>query len=82
MATKTYPFDVVDFFKDDEDIAGYLEEMLAIDDPKVTARAVATIERAKNLPEDPSLDFAGRLNRAVHALGLRLAAVPVESRAA
>ncbi|OYW34870.1 MAG: hypothetical protein B7Z42_16085, partial [Brevundimonas sp. 12-68-7] len=35
MATKTYPFDVVDFFKDDEDIAGYLEEMLAIDDPRL-----------------------------------------------
>ena len=58
MAIKTALFDVLDYLKDDEDLAGYLDEMLAINDPKVTARAVATIERAKGLPADRSLDLA------------------------
>jgi hypothetical protein len=76
MPIKTFPFDVLDYLKDDEDLAGYLDEMLTINDPKVTARAVATIERAKGLPADPSLDLAARLHRAANVLGLRLAAVP------
>jgi hypothetical protein len=53
-----------------------------IDDLKVTAVAVETIERAKGLAPDPTLDLAARMERAVHALGLRLAAVPAEPRAA
>jgi hypothetical protein len=82
MAIKTFPFDVLDYLRDDEDLVGYLDEMLAINDLKVTARAVATIERAKGLPADPSLDLAARLHRAAHALGLRVSVAPAEPRTA
>lgn len=47
MATETLPFDSLDYLKGDEDLAGYFQEMLEIDDLKVTAIAVETIERAK-----------------------------------
>ena len=82
MPLETVPFDPLDFLKDDEDLAGYFQEMLEMDDVKVTARAISTIERAKGLTADPGLDTAARLSRAAHAVGLRLAAVPVEPRAA
>ncbi|HEV7353210.1 MAG TPA: hypothetical protein VGN74_08805 [Brevundimonas sp.] len=76
MPVETTPFDAVDFLRDDEDIAGYLAEMLEADDLSVTALAVETIERAKSLPADPALDLAARLYRAAHAVGLRLTTAP------
>jgi len=82
MATDTLPFDSLDYLEGDEDLAGYFQEMLEIDDLKVTAIAVETIERAKGLAPDPTLDLAARMERAAHAVGLRLAAVPAEPRAA
>ena len=82
MATETLPFDSLDYLKGDEDLAGYFQEMLEIDDLKVTAIAVETIERAKGMVPDPTLDLAARMERAAHAVGLRLAAVPAEPRAA
>lgn len=82
MALETYPFDILDFLRDDEDIAGYLREMLEADDIVLTRRAVETVECAKGLPLDPSLDLADRLSRAAHSVGLRLSVVPIEPRAA
>lgn len=82
MPLETHPFDVVDFLRDDEDIAGYLSEMLEADNLALTERAVGEVERAKALPHDPALDLAGRLYRAAHSVGLRLTAVPSEPRAA
>jgi DNA-binding phage protein len=76
MATETLPFDVLDYLRSDEDLAGYLREMLEADDLSVTALAVETIERAKSLPADPALDLAARLYRAAHAVGLRLTTAP------
>ena len=76
MATETLPFDVLDYLRSDEDLAGYLREMLEADDLSVTALAVETIERAKGLPDDPALDLAARLYRAAHAVGLRLTTAP------
>ena len=82
MALETYPFDVLDFLRDDEDVAGYLREMLEADDIVLTRQAVETVERAKALPADPSLDLAGRLYRAAHCVGLRVIAAPAEPKAA
>lgn len=76
MTVETFPFDVIDFLRDDEDIAGYLSEMLEADDLALTRRAVETVERAKALPVDESLDLAERLYRAARAVGLRLTAIP------
>lgn len=81
MALETHPFDSLDYLKDDEDLAGYFQEMLEIDDLKVTAIAVDTIERAKGLTGGDDLDLAARMERAAHAVGLRLAAVPAERAA-
>jgi len=82
MATETLPFDVLNYVRNDQDLAGYLREMLEADDLSVTALAIDTVERAKALPHDPALDLAGRLYRAAHSVGLRLTAVPSEPRAA
>lgn len=82
MATETLPFESLNYLKGDEDLAGYFQEMLEIDDLKVTAIAVETIERAKGLALDPALDLAARMERAAHSVGLRLAALPSEPRAA
>ncbi|QTN19704.1 hypothetical protein HZ989_01065 [Brevundimonas sp. AJA228-03] len=82
MPLETHAFDVVDFLRDDEDIAGYLSEMLEADSLALTERAVGEVERAKSLPADSSLDLAGRLYRAARSVGLRLTAVPAAPRAA
>lgn len=76
MPTETLPFDVVNFLRNDEEIAGYLREMLEEDDLGITVAAVEDVERAKELSNDESMDPAARLYRAARAVGLRLAAVP------
>ncbi len=48
---KTTPFDAADYLDDAEDIASYLEEAFATEDPAYIAHALGTIARAKGMTE-------------------------------
>jgi probable addiction module antidote protein len=43
----TEPYDTADYLTDDETIAAYLTESFESDDPKVIAKALGTVARAK-----------------------------------
>lgn len=47
MALKTVPFDAAEYLTDDETIAEYLTDALESDDPKIIAKALGTVARAK-----------------------------------
>lgn len=47
MALKTKPYDAADFLVDEETIAAYLTEALASDDPRVIAKALGAVARAR-----------------------------------
>lgn len=47
MALKTSPYDAADFLTDDETIAAYLTEALASDDPRIIAKALGAVARAR-----------------------------------
>jgi probable addiction module antidote protein len=48
---KTRPWDVVDYLRTNEDMAGYLEACLEEDDPALVAAALGDIARAKGMTE-------------------------------
>ena len=48
---KTTPFDAADYLDDAEDIAFYLEEAFATEDPVYIAHALGTVARAKGMTE-------------------------------
>jgi probable addiction module antidote protein len=48
---KTTPFDAADYLDDAEDIAFYLEEAFATEDPAYIAHALGTVARAKGMTE-------------------------------
>ena len=93
MTIKTLPYDAADFLTDEETIAAYLTESLESDDPKVIAKALGAVARARGmtqLSKDTGItrealyralsatgnpEF-GTVLKVVHALGLRLAALP------
>ena len=99
MTIKTLPYDAADFLTDEETIAAYLTESLESDDPKVIAKALGAIARARGmtqLSKDTGItrealyralsatgnpEF-GTVLKVVHALGLRLAALPATTAAA
>jgi probable addiction module antidote protein len=47
MALKTIPFDAAEYLTDDETIAEYLTDALESDDPRIIAKALGTVARAK-----------------------------------
>jgi probable addiction module antidote protein len=47
MPLHTEPYDTADYLTDDETIAAYLTESLESDDPKIIAKALGTVARAK-----------------------------------
>jgi probable addiction module antidote protein len=47
MALKTIPFDAAEFLTDDETISEYLTDALESDDPKIIAKALGTVARAR-----------------------------------
>lgn len=99
MTIKTLPYDAADFLTDEETIAAYLTESLESDDPKVIAKALGAVARARGmtqLSKDTGItrealyralsatgnpEF-GTVLKVVHALGLRLAALPATTAAA
>ncbi len=82
MALELMPYDVLDQMKTDEDLAFLLNDALDSGDHGYLEDTVANLERARGLPSDPTLDVAGRLYRAAHAIGMRVVAVPAETKAA
>ncbi len=48
---KTTPFDAADYLDDAEDIALYLEEAFATEDPAYITHALGTVTRAKGMTE-------------------------------
>jgi probable addiction module antidote protein len=99
VTIKTLPYDAADFLTDEETIAAYLTESLESDDPKVIAKALGAVARARGmtqLSKDTGItrealyralsatgnpEF-GTVLKVVHALGLRLAALPATTAAA
>lgn len=49
MTLKTYPWDAAEFLETEEDIAGYLSEMLAENDPAMTQIALGDAVRAAGM---------------------------------
>ncbi len=47
MALKTKPYDAAEFLTDEETIAAYLTEALASEDPRVIAKALGAVARAR-----------------------------------
>lgn len=47
MALKTKAYDAAEFLTDEETIAAYLTEALASDDPRVIAKALGAVARAR-----------------------------------
>jgi probable addiction module antidote protein len=47
MKVKTYPYDPAEFLTDDETIAGYLTLALESEDPRVIAKALGAVARAR-----------------------------------
>jgi DNA-binding phage protein len=77
MPLETFPWDVLDFIKDDEGLTFLLNEALETkDEPYITA-VIADIERAKSLQEDPSLTLMMRVMRAAEAIKTRVGVSPV-----
>jgi probable addiction module antidote protein len=51
MTIETTPFDAADYLDNAKDIAFYLEEAFAMEDPAYTAHALGTVARAKGMTE-------------------------------
>jgi probable addiction module antidote protein len=51
MTIETTPFDAADYLDDAEDIAFYLEEAFATEDPAYIAYALVTVARAKGMTD-------------------------------
>ena len=49
MSVKTYPFDVADHLKTDEDIRGFLQEIIQTGDTRDFVSALNTAARAKGM---------------------------------
>jgi probable addiction module antidote protein len=49
MSVKTYPFDVADYLKTDEDIRGFLQEIIRTGDTRDFISALNTAARAKGM---------------------------------
>ena len=47
MALKTAPWDAAEFLVDEETISAYLTEALESDDPRIIARALGAVARAR-----------------------------------
>ena len=47
MALETMPFDVAEFLTDEETISAYLTEALESDDPRIIAKALGAVARAR-----------------------------------
>ena len=47
MALKTKPYDAAEFLTDEETVAAYLTEALASEDPRVIAKALGAVARAR-----------------------------------
>lgn len=47
MATKTAPYDPAEFLTDDETVGAYLTEALHTDDPRLIAKALGAVARAR-----------------------------------
>jgi probable addiction module antidote protein len=51
MPLKTAPYDSAEFLETNEDIAAYIEEILASDDPKLIARGLGVVARARGMTD-------------------------------
>lgn len=49
MSTKTRPYDSAEYLDSDEAIAAYLDDILESNDPKLIARALGVVARAKGM---------------------------------
>ena len=49
MSVKTYPFDIADYLKTDEDIRGFLQEIIQTGDTRDFISALNTAARAKGM---------------------------------
>lgn len=47
MALKTKPYDAAEFLTDEETVAAYLTEALSSEDPRVIAKALGAVARAR-----------------------------------
>jgi probable addiction module antidote protein len=47
MALYTEPYDTADYLKDDEDVIAYLIEAVESDDPRIIAKSIGTVARAR-----------------------------------
>ncbi len=47
MAVKTAPYDTADYLTDGETISAYLTDALESDDPRIIAKALGTVARAR-----------------------------------
>ena len=51
---KTQPYDVADYLTDDETILSYLEEALDTGEPRLIAKAIAAVARARSRTMPPT----------------------------
>lgn len=96
MATQTELHDAADFLTDEETIAAYLTESLESDDPRIIAKALGAVARARGMTQlskdtgiprealyralsDTGNPEFGTILKVLHALGLRLAAIPLRA---
>lgn len=76
MALDLQDFDVLDWIKDDDDLASLLNDALETGEEAYIAAVLSDIERAKNLTVDTDLTVMGRMVRAAEAIGTQLRVSP------
>jgi len=62
MALETKPFDVADYLSDEETISAYLTDALESDDPRIIAKALGAVARARGSGLSASSPENGRLD--------------------